>query len=204
MKNKLGLKLKIEKFVKEQLWQLVVVVVLLTLFAFIFDKYIECVLFCVSHTVIRNSFCKQYHCGTTALCLFLTLSIGWFGISTVLPTSISILSSIPLCFIVAFLGFIAQDRVDKIKENSHLLKDLDLALSKVRQYENIDIYKLTETELRQFGASKGLSDIQQDILVHRVIDHLKISEICSYRNYGRTTIKYHLSEIKRKLNIDTL
>ena len=204
MKSKLWLKLKIEKFVKEQLWQLVVVIALLLFASFLFDKYIECVLFCVSHTVIRNSFCKQYHCGTTALCLFLTLSVGWFGISTVLPTSIRVLSSIPLCFIVAFLGFIAQDRVDMIKENLHLSKDLDLALKRLKELQNIDLYKLNAKELREYGASMGLSEIQQDILVHRIIDHLKISEICEYRNYGRTTIKYHISEIKRKLNIEVL
>ena len=37
----------------------------------------------------------------------------------------------------------------------------------------------------------------------RVSDVIKISEICKYANYGRTTIKYHLGQIKRKLNLTT-
>lgn len=63
---------------------------------------------------------------------------------------------------------------------------------------------MEEKELRNYGASNKLSEIQQDILVMRVIEHLKISEICKYRNYSRTTIKYHISQIKYKLNIDEI
>ena len=63
---------------------------------------------------------------------------------------------------------------------------------------------MSETELRIFGASKFLSSVQQDILVDRIIYNLKISQICKLRNYSRSTIKYHISEIKNKLSIDTL
>lgn len=193
-------KLKIEKFFTEQLWQLLVVIAFLFICAYLFNKPIESILFCVSHTLIRNAFKKQYHCGKTSLCLSFTLSIGWIGITTSLPLEISLLSSIPMCYIIAFLGFIAQDRIDLLVLN----KNLETEIANLKTANNIELYKMNEVELRQFGASKGLSDLQQDILVHKIIENLKISEICDYRNYGRTTIKYHISEIKRKLNIDTL
>lgn len=193
-------KLKIEKFFIEQLWQLLLVVAFLFVSSFIFNKYIESILFCISHTLIRNAFKKQYHCGTTSLCLSFTLAIAWIGITTSLPMEISLLSSLPLCFIISFLGFIAQDRIDILILN----KDLETEIANLKTANNVELYKMNEVELRQFGASKGLSDLQQDILVHKIIENLKISEICNYRNYGRTTIKYHISEIKRKLNIDTL
>lgn len=195
-------KLKLERFFKEQLWQLLLVVAFLLLFAWIFNKYIECVMFCIAHQVIRTSFRKQYHLQETYLCLFLTLSIAWFGISTMLPMAVSVLSSIPLVFIICLLGYVAQDRVDCRILNVKLQGELDSALSRIKELECIDLYKMSETELRQYGACLGLSDIQQDILVHRVIDNLKISEICELRCYGRTTIKYHIKEIKQKLNIE--
>lgn len=68
----------------------------------------------------------------------------------------------------------------------------------------LDIYKLDEEELRQYGAKNGLSELQQDILVFRVKDHLKICEICEYRKYSRSTIKYHLGEIKKKLKLNKI
>ena len=97
-----------------------------------------------------------------------------------------------------------QDRIDHIAESKHLQNEIDNLVGKIKEYENINLYKMTETELRQYGASKLLSEVQQDILVMRVIEHLKISEICKYRNYGRTTIKYHIAEIKKKLNIGAI
>ena len=199
---KISNKLKLERFFKEQIWQLLLVVAFLFFFAWLFDKYIECIMFCISHQAIRTSFSKQYHRNETYLCIFITLSIAWFGLSTILPTAVSLLSSIPLAFIICLLGHIAQDRVDLKIMNTRIQEELDNAISRIKQLENIDLYQMSETELRQYGSCLGLSDIQQDILVHRVIDNLKISEICDTRGYGRTTIKYHIKEIKRKLNIE--
>ena len=200
-KKKLENKLKIEKFFTEQLWQHLIVVAFICFYAWLFDKPIEAVMFCVAHTVIRMLFDKQYHCGTTALCLTLTLSIGFFGIASCLPLRVSLLSTIPICFGIAAIGYVVQDRVDTIADLHKAQAEIDNLVAKVYEQERINLYKMTENELRQYGASKMLSEIQQDILVMRVIEHLKISEICSYRNYGRTTIKYHIAEIKRKLNI---
>lgn len=201
---KINRQLKIEKFFKEQLWQHLIVVAFVFMCAWLFDKYVEAVLFCVSHLVIRMHFDKQYHCGTTAMCLTLTLTIAFFGIASVLPLSASLLSTIPICFLISWVGYVVQDRVDVIAENKGIQKELDTLLVKIKEYEDIDLYKMTEQELRQYGASRQLSEVQQDILVMRVIEHLKISEICRYRNYGRTTIKYHIAEIKKKLNIEQI
>lgn len=200
-KNRTLFKLKIEKFFKEQLWQFTLVIAFVFLFAWIFNKFIEATMFCIAHIVIRKYFDKQYHCGTTATCMFITLSIAFFGILYTLPLALSLLSTIPICYLISWVGYVVQDRIDKIVDCRNLQNEIDSLLVKVTEYENLDLYKMTETELRQYGASKHLSEVQQDILVMRVIEHLKISEICTYRNYGRTTIKYHIAEIKKKLNI---
>ena len=202
--NKVKIQLEIEKFFTEVLWQLLIVFAFVFLCAWLFDKYIEAILFCISHTVIRLLFDKQYHCGTTAMCMVTTLTVAFFGIMYSLPLSVSLLSTIPVCFFIAWVGYIFQDLTDNIKINKSLTNELDNAIAKLQEYSKLDIYKMTDTELRQFGTSKGLSELQNDILIMRVIDNLKISEICKYRNYGRTTIKYHISEIKRKLGLDSI
>lgn len=201
---KIRTKLLLKRFFKEQLWQLLIVVAFLLISAFIFEKYIESVMFCIAHTVIRNKFNKQYHSNSVAICLCLTLGIAWVSIANTLPIGISIISTIPICFLVAYIGFIAQDRVDILIENRKLKKELDEVVQQVREQQNVDLYSMSEGDLRQFGATHGLSVIQQDILVHRIIDHLKINDICKYRNYSRTTIRYHMSEIRNKLNRDII
>lgn len=84
------------------------------------------------------------------------------------------------------------------------LIDKDELVETLKETEQTDIYKMTKDQLRSYGASKGLSELQQDILVFRVQDHLRISEICEYKNYGRSTIKYHINQIKKKLKIDKI
>jgi DNA-binding CsgD family transcriptional regulator len=160
-------------------------------------------MFCIAHVCIRNAFDKQFHFHKTAYCLSLTLAIIWFAIPSTLPVSLSLLSSIPIAFGICFVGFIVQDRLDAHKETSYLEAKLNSILLELEKYKNIDLFNMSEDDLRQYAASQGLSENQIDILCMKVYQHLKISEICRYANYGRTTVKYHLEQIKRKLNIRT-
>ena len=186
-KTKTDFLLEIEKFFTEQLWQLLIVVAFVSLCAWLFDKWIEAIMFCIAHTIVRRHFEKQYHCKTTGLCLITTLTIAFFGIATILPVTLSILSTVPMCCFISWIGYIAQDRMDLLKKR-----------------KSEEIFMMTEEQLRELGKINGLSDFQQEILVHRLIDRWKISQICEYRKYGRTTIKYHIGEIKKKLNLKSL
>lgn len=203
-RTNLEFKLKLEKFVIEGIWQYLIVIAFLSFCAWLFDKPIEAVLFCVAHIVIRRYCDKQYHCGKTAICMIVTLSIGFFGILSCLPLSVSLLSTIPVCFLICIAGYFMQDRVDNMILIDRIQKENKRLLESLNDKSHPDIYKMSEDELRQYGASKQLSELQQDILIFRIIEHLRISEICDYRNYGRTTIKYHIKEIKKKLNIDKI
>lgn len=168
----------------------VVILVALFFLAWLCDKVINTVIILMSYGSTRWVFPTTYHAKTDRGCIF--FSIGCFSIAIiiVLPISLSIIASVLVGVCISTVLFFLQYFID-----------LKTAYSEQKKAE---IYKMSENELRQYGASKGLSETQQDILVHRIIDHLKISEICKYRNYGRTTIKYHIGEIKRKLDIKSL
>ena len=120
LKSKTELLLKIEKFFVEQLWQLLLVVAFVFICAWLFDKYAEAVMFCAAHVVIRQHFEKQYHCRTTGLCLITTLTIAFFGIASILPVAISLLSTVPICWFISWVGYLAQDRMDALALNKKL------------------------------------------------------------------------------------
>lgn len=105
---------------------------------------------------------------------------------------------------LAFVGFFIYYIVCVHKYDSSLQRELDSIISEMKKYNGVDVYNMAETDLRQYGASKGLSEVQIDILCFRIYNHLKISEICNYLHYGRTTIEYHLEQIKSKLGITSL
>ena len=144
MKNKIGLKLKLEKFFVEQMWVYLIVICSILLCAWIFDRWIESILFVIAHIGIRRAFNKQFHFNKTAYCLCLTLAIIWFAIPITLPLATSLLSGIPIAFLICFVGFLAQDLVD-IKKG---IKELEIyTLELIRKLTHKDIYSMTEDEL---------------------------------------------------------
>lgn len=136
-------KLKLEMLFVEQLWQYIIVATTISIFAWILNKPIEAVMFCITHLIIRPQFEKQYHCGTTALCLFTTLTIAMLGIYTTIPLSISLVSAIPVAIGVCWIGYIVQDRIDlqyKLKPNLKMISESEfISYCKLKGLDNYEI-----------------------------------------------------------------
>ena len=172
--------------------------------ALIFGKWLEAAIFVICHTLIRPQFDKQYHHVIPEICWIITGSVMFFGVCLTLPLKYSLLSAIPINYFIGWVGFLKKDNDDKEIDIERLTNKNNKIAEKLKEFEKIDIYKMNEDDLRAFAGSKGLSETQQDILVLRILHNYRIVDICNERNYGRTTIKYHISEIKKKLNIKNI
>lgn len=139
LNNKLiKIQLKLQKFFLQDLWQYIIIIAFVCLFAWLFNKYIEAIFFIVSHIVIRFYYSKEFHFDSVTKCLCLTILIALLGIYFVLPLTISLLSAIPISLAVCEIGYIVQDKKD-------IQNELDTIIY------STNIYKMTEQELRQFG-----------------------------------------------------
>lgn len=153
-------------------------------------------MFVIAHLVIRRVFDKQFHFSETAYCLILTLAIAWFAIPITLSVTTSLLSSIPIAFIVCFFGFIAQDRVDLLIE----VKRLDnYANELVSKLNHKDIYAMDEDELYEHCRNCGLSEEECKIAYFVVIERLKGKELYKAINYSERHIKRKRKEILNKI-----
>lgn len=195
-------KVKVLDFLKKRLWQHILVLLSLSLCAFLFSKWIEMVCFCFAHTAIRNAFDKQLHFKDPALCMTVTVGIVWLCIPYTLPLSISLLSSIPIAFGICFLGYLLQDRIEyreKVKELEdrciQLLRQLSLATEK-------DIYAMTEDELYEHCRSCGLDEEDCKIAYFIVIERLKGKELYEALPYSEATIKRRRLKIMSKIQKD--
>ena len=177
-RRKILLKLKFKDFICKQLWQYAIVIASLALCAWIFNRWIEATMLCISHTCIRNAFNKQFHFNKTAYCLILTLAIIWFAVPIVLPLGISLLSSIPIAFIISFFGFIAQDRVDLILATKHK-----------------SIYSMSKDELYEHCKNCGLSEEDSRIAYFIVYERLKGQELYDAIGYSERHAKRKRSQI---------
>lgn len=194
--NKIKLKLNFEKFFKETLWVYLLVIGSIYLCAYIFNRYIEATMFCIAHICIRISFNKQYHLNKTAYCLSLTLAIIWFSIPITMPLTISLLSSIPIAFVICFLGFLAQDRVDLIHDIKHLEKQSKELIEKLNHK---DIYAMNEKELYEHCRNCGLSEEDCRLAYLIVIERLHGRELYDAMGYCERHCKRKRTQILTKI-----
>lgn len=128
-KKRLLLKIRLKRFLRKEMWQHCIVVAFLFVIAGLFNKCCETILFCISHCVIRAKFSKQFHFGKISYCLVLTLTVIWIGVSLTLPITMSLLSTVPVSFLISYIGYLCQDRADMYAlKNSVAQKEADFVL----------------------------------------------------------------------------
>lgn len=181
------IKITIRDFIIDELWVYIIILGSIALCSWIFGRWVEGIMFCIAHVAIRRVFNKQFHFNCVAYCLSLTLAIIWFAIPIILPLATSLLSSIPIAFLICFFGYIAQDRVDLFLEIKKLNRYVDELLSKI---QHKDIYSMNENELYEHCRSCGLSEEDCKIAYFVVIERLKGKELYKTIGYSeRQTIR---------------
>lgn len=72
--------------------------------ALIFEKWGEAVIFLVAHTLIRPQFARQYHHILPEICRTISGLVVFFGITLILPFELSVLSAIPINYLIGWVG----------------------------------------------------------------------------------------------------
>ena len=196
------LRYKIRDFIVDELLVYLTVFTAVAMVAYIFDKWIEALMFCISHTVIRMLFNKQFHFRKTAYCLTLTLVIIWFAIPATFSVEISLLSSIPIAFGISMIGFIVQDRIDLQAEVKKLESHCVELMKQLSVNNTKDIYAMTEDELYEHCRSCGLDEEDCKIAYFLVIERLKGKELYQALPYSEATIKRKRLKIMSKIKKD--
>lgn len=196
------LSIKIRDFIVDELWVYLIVLGSIVLVSWLFDKWIEGIMFCIAHTVVRGVFSKQFHFHTTSFCLSLTLQIIWFVIPTIFSIHFSLLASILMAFIVAMIGYIVQELIDTKQQVVKLEKYSTQLLMELQAKSTKDIYAMTEDELYEHCRSCGLDEEDCKIAYFIVIERLKGKELYHALPYSEATIKRRRLKIMSKIQKD--
>lgn len=196
------LSIKIRDFIVDELWVYLIVLGSIALVSWLFDKWIEGIMFCIAHTVVRGVFSKQFHFHTTSFCLSLTLQIIWFVIPSIFSVHISLLASIPVSFVIAMIGYIVQELIDTKQQVARLEKYSTQLLMELQAKSTKDIYAMTEDELYEHCRSCGLDEEDCKIAYFIVIERLKGKELYHALPYSEATIKRKRLKIMSKIQKD--
>lgn len=172
------------------------ILVLLNLFviAWVTDKFIEALCFAIAFCVFRYKVVNILHCSTTFRCMLLTNGIIFVFIPITLPLTSSLFGGLIAGFAVNyFANLIASNffRQREKRELDRLQKEMD----------NRVVYSMSENELRKFCKSNNLDSIDEEIVVQRLIYHLKGQELYDKIGYSKAQMLRKEKRIESKLSI---
>lgn len=150
----------------------------LCLTAWISDKYIEAVCFAISFCVLRYRFVNILHCNTTLKCMLLTNGIIFVFIPLILPLTNSLFGGLLAGFSVNYFADLIASNFFRIKEQKELQ-------SLKQEKACRQIYSFDEEELRAHCKSYNLDPIDVEIVVQRLVYHLKGQELYDKIGYSK-------------------
>lgn len=179
--------------IKNTILAIIVSVVAIFVPSLIFNKWLEGVVFFICHWLIREQFPKQYHCTTHAMCRLITSVVFFFGVSFILPLGWSLVSAIPICYFISWVGFTKKQadfyefQYEKLKHD--LEKKSDFNTDNCSKEELLSRCK----ELR-FGKDKT------ELAIEFFINKTKQSELADKFCVDEKSIQQSKRRLKQKLN----
>ena len=174
--------------------QFILVFSSLSVMAWIHDKYIEAVSFAIAFCVLRYTFDNILHCNTTFKCMLLTNGIIFVFIPITIPVSNSLFGGLFSGVVVNYIANLIASDISRTSEN--------LELEVLRQEaHNKDVYSMGESELRAYCKSYNLDYINEEIVIHRLIHHLKGQALYDKIGYSKPQIIRREKYIEEKLQI---
>ena len=190
---RLPLRVKLRLHLKA-LPQYILVLSNLFITAWITGKYIEAVSFAITFCVLRFRFVNILHCNTTFKCMLLTNGIIFVFIPITIPLTNSLFGGLIAGFVVNYGANLIASNIFREKEKNELN-----ALRKEKHDRSV--YKLNEAELREHCRSYDLDPIDEEIVVQRLIHHLKGKELYDRIGYSKPQMIRREKAIEAKLNI---
>lgn len=161
--------------------------------AWILNKWAEALFFFMCHWFVREQFPKQYHHIVPAMCRLITGCVFFFGVCFVLPRDISLISAIPINYLIAWVGF-TKKQADTYEVKYNRLKE---QLEKDSEF-NVDT--CTEKQLFDRCREIGLSQENTELAFEFFIAKTKQSVIADQLCINEKSVQTRKQRLKEKLN----
>lgn len=185
--------LRMKTKTKNIILAIIITIVAIFLPAFILNKWVEAIFFFFCHWLIREQFPKQYHHIIPAMCRLISSVVFFFGVCFVLPSTISMLSAIPICYLISWVGFTKKQADDFEVKYLRLKAKLD---------ENKDFNTDTCTLKQLLARCEELhfSEDNINLCVEFFIKRTKQSEIADKLCIEEKSVQQQKRRLKQKLN----
>ena len=178
---------------KNMILAIAVSVVAILFPAWILNKWFEGFVFFVCHWLIREQFPEQYHHIVPSMCRLITSVTFFFGVSFILPFSLSLFSAVPINYFIGWIGF-TKKQADFYEFKYEKLK-AQLEQKSAFNTENCTLEELL-ARCKEIGLSKENTQLAVDFFINKT----KQSEIADQLCVDEDSIRIRKFRLKEKLN----
>lgn len=156
-------------------------------------KWFEGVVFFICHWLIREQFSQQYHHIIPSMCRLITSVTFFFGVSFILPFTLSLISAIPINYFIGWIGF-TKSQADYYEYRYEKMK------SKLEKNKDFSTDNCTEEELISRCKELHMKKEDTTIAIEFFIYHTSRKELAERYCVETETIKKRKQRMKEKLN----
>ena len=178
---------------KNKILAIVISIIAIFLPSFLFNKWVEGLIFFVCHWLIREQYPKQYHHIVPAVCRLITSVTFFFGVSFILPFSLSLLSAIPINYFIGWIGFTKKE-ADYYETKYYRLKQ------KLEAKKDFNTETCTKEQLLIRCQELKLSKENRKLALHFFIYKTKQSKIADELCIDEKSVQMRKRRLKQKLN----
>ena len=174
------------------------ILISLGLIAWLTDSIVELVSMMTCFLISKQKYRFKYHCKSSFQCMIVSIVVFSIGLRLTLPTRVSYVCS-GACGL--FIAYIAQ----YVAELKFIKKDYEYIEPRytdlvIAQRES-NIYGMGETELRAFCRAHLLDEIDEEIVVQRLIYHRKGQDLYRKIGYSKPQMIRREKRIEEQLQI---
>lgn len=171
--------------------QYLLVLANLAVTAWFTDRWLEAAIFAVAFLAFRYKFTDILHFKRAFHCILFSNALVFIAIPAILPITNTLFGGILCACAVNYFASLIASNIFRQSEKERLAE---------LEYERRarDVYAMSEEDLRQYCKSLGFDEIDTEIVVQRLIYHLKGRDLYEKIGYSKRNM------LRREANIEEI
>ena len=171
------------------------IVAILTGIAYCMNSIVELYIMLISFLIAKQRYKYKFHCKSSLQCLLLSVGVFVIALRVTLPLGTSYVCSGICGLVIAYVGQYAGES-KFIREDYAYIEPRYNAL--IEEQRKQDVYSLSEDDLRKYCKSFNFDEIDEEIVVQRLIYHLKGKDLYDKIGYSKPQM------IRREQRIESI
>lgn len=171
------------------------IVAILTGIVYCMNSVVELYTMLISFLIAKQRYKYKFHCKSSLQCLLLSVGVFVIALRVTLPLGTSYICSGICGLVIAYVGQYAGESKFIREDYAYIEPRYNDLIEEQRKQ---DVYSLSEDDLRKYCKSFNFDEIDEEIVIQRLIYHLKGKDLYDKIGYSKPQM------IRREQRIESI